>query len=359
MLLYKDDWAEAQQILSAWWNGENLPRPVIQVTAPRSEPHHDVPAPPEPNSLEERWLNPDVVIGRALRHMARTYFGGEAYPHLWINLGPGIAASYMGSPVTFAEDTVWFGRNHHMEWDQVLSIKYDAENKWWKATQRLVAEAAARNQGRYIVGTTDLGGVTDILASLRGTMNLLTDLVDHPSEVKVASDLILNLWHRYYDELDEIISTGQSGTSAWMGIWCADKWYPIQCDFSAMISPAMFEEFVLPWLREQCRRLEHTIYHWDGPGQIPHLDLLLGIPELDGIQWTPGAGNPDVGDECWYPLYKRILDAGKRLVLLGMAPKQIRSFISQMGYRGVLISTWVATPDEAEKLLKEVEAWCR
>lgn len=359
MLVYKEDWGEATAALDAWWNGEELPRPVVQVTAPRPEPVHDVSPPPEPTCLEEQWLDPDVVIGRAVHWMARTYYGGESYPHLWVNIGPGIAASYMGSDVTFAKDTVWFGREHTMDWEQVLAIRYDPENYWWKATKRLVSEAARRNNGRYIVGTTDLGGVTDILASLRGTLNLLTDLVDHPEEVKAASDIITDLWHRYYEELNDLILTAQEGTSAWMGIWCRGRWYPLQCDFSYMISPAMFEEFVLPWLAEQCRRLDHAIYHWDGPGQIPHLDLLLSIPELDGIQWTPGAGNPGLGDERWFPLYKRILDAGKRLVLLGMSADEIRAFLKEFPCRGVLISTWARTPQEANALLIEIESWSR
>ena len=37
-----------------------------------------------------------------------------------------------------------------------------------------------------------------------------------------------------------------------MGLWAPMRWYPLQCDFSAMISPDMFAEFVLPDLAEQC-----------------------------------------------------------------------------------------------------------
>ena len=57
-----------------------------------------------------------------------------------------------------------------------------------------------------------------------------------------------------------------------------------------MISPAMFERFVMPDLVACCDHLDHGFYHLDGKGEIPHLDLLLSIPRLRGIQWIPGDG---------------------------------------------------------------------
>jgi 5-methyltetrahydrofolate--homocysteine methyltransferase len=67
----------------------------------------------------------------------------------------------------------------------------------------------------------------------------------------------------------------------------------LSSDFSYLIGPAMFDEFVKPGLADSCRRLPHSFYHLDGPGQLAHLDSLLAIAELDGIQWVPGAGQPE------------------------------------------------------------------
>jgi hypothetical protein len=55
--------------------------------------------------------------------------------------------------------------------------------------------------------------------------------------------------------------------------------------------------------------MDYAFYHLDGKGQIPHLDLLLSLPRLRGIQWVPGDGNPP--PEHWLPLLKRIRDGGK------------------------------------------------
>ena len=61
-------------------------------------------------------------------------------------------------------------------------------------------------------------------------------------------------------------------------------------DFSAMISPDMYRQFMVPVLNAMCPRFDHCMYHWDGPGAVEHLDAMLTVSDLDMIQWTPGAG---------------------------------------------------------------------
>jgi len=71
--------------------------------------------------------------------------------------------------------------------------------------------------------------------------------------------------------------------------WAPGRMAKFQCDFSAMISPAMFGEFMVPVLREMTERVSYCMYHWDGPGALGHHDHLLSLPRLTMLQWTPGA----------------------------------------------------------------------
>lgn len=75
------------------------------------------------------------------------------------------------------------------------------------------------------------------------------------------------------------------------------------------LSQRMFERLVLPDLIACCDALDYGFYHLDGKGQIKHLDMLLAIERLRGIQWIPGDGAPP--PEEWLPLLKRIRDTGK------------------------------------------------
>jgi len=146
-----------------------------------------------------------------------------------------------------------------------------------------------------------------------------------------------------------------------MGLWSPKRWYPIQCDFSAMISPKMFERLVIPFIEEQCEKLDHIIYHWDGPGEIPHLDLLLAVKKLHGIQWVPGAGNPQPEDEKWFPLYERIQKAGKRLVLncssVGskeMGEEKFMNVFRKLDKSGLLVSAWAGSREEGVRIAKAI-----
>ncbi len=95
-------------------------------------------------------------------------------------------------------------------------------------------------------------------------------------------------------------------------------------------------------------------------GEIPHLEHLLDIPELNGIQWTAGAGNPGQGDPVWFPLYKRIQARGKLLVLLDVEKEQVENVMSELSPEGLLMTTRCDSEEEARKLLARVEQWsCR
>jgi len=73
-----------------------------------------------------------------------------------------------------------------------------------------------------------------------------------------------------------------------------------------MISPDMFQKFVAPDLQAIARALRYTIYHWEVPGQFPHLDCVLSIPEITGVQWNPGPTLEPPHSPTWYPLYRKI-----------------------------------------------------
>jgi 5-methyltetrahydrofolate--homocysteine methyltransferase len=104
-----------------------------------------------------------------------------------------------------------------------------------------------------------------------------------------------------------------------------------QSDLSYMLSPKMFEKFVLPDLLSCFAQVDHAFYHLDGKGQIRHLDLLLSLEELEGIQWIPGAGEKP--PEEWLPLLKRVRDSGK-LCQVYVTAEGARKIVREIGGRG-------------------------
>jgi 5-methyltetrahydrofolate--homocysteine methyltransferase len=170
MILYKPDWKRARRRLEAWWEGEIIDRAAIQVIARRDG------AEPVSDCCDIWWqplhflTDPEYVVDTFEKYCRGTFFGGEAFPNLWINLGPGIMAAYLGAVPQFRDDTTWF--KTPKEWDEIDEIAFDAHNVWWEKTCKLTAVIAERGRGKFLTGLTDIGGNLDIAASLRGSQRL-------------------------------------------------------------------------------------------------------------------------------------------------------------------------------------------
>jgi len=284
-LLYKIDWEETKEKFKLWWDGK-AEKPLIQIFVQRER--CDVAW--DGWDLVRYWRRLDVALKNFEAFASCTSFLGEAYPNLWINLGPGVLAAYLGNSPKFVANTVWF--EEPKSWEELENLEVKEDNTWWRYTKDIALELREKSRSKFIVGMTDIGGVLDVASSLRGVSNLMKDLYFNPQKVKILLDKIIDLWHSCYDELYNLLEGEEQGTSAWMNLWSPLKWYPIQCDYAYMLSPKLFKEFVLPYLIEQCERLDHPLYHLDGIGQIVHLDDLLKIENLRGIQWVPGEGKP-------------------------------------------------------------------
>jgi hypothetical protein len=123
-----------------------------------------------------------------------------------------------------------------------------------------------------------------------------------------------------------------------------------------MISREHFNEYFLPSIEEQTRMVARTIYHLDGPGAIKHMDALLGIPRLTGIQWVQGAGGGSMLD--YLPLLKRIQKAGK-LVFVSCLKREVERLWQELDPRGLyIVVDDCQSLDEGEEVLRLARA-CR
>ena len=361
------DWDRVERDTLAWWAGE-LDRPLVYLSS--TDPVQSD-RPYEFASNYPLDLPAEAVVDSVEPLLAATHYYGDAFPAWWMNFGPGIMAGFLGGEVHSVADpseTVWFTprkrgtpprRGTPAEEVPIddLHVAYDPDNVWWRRVQALTAAAVERWEGRLAVGLTDLGGNLDILASLRDTQRLLYEVIDHPAEVERLVGEITRLWLRYYDELDAIIRPACRGTTCWTPLWSPGKTYMLQCDFSYMISPAMYARFVMPDLIACCDHLDHAFYHLDGKGEIPHLNLLLSIDRLRGIQWIPGDGAPPPHE--WLPLLKRIRDGGK-LCQVFVSPEGAKAIVDALGGKGFLFVIEQAEgefrdPERAEAFLHALE----
>ncbi len=337
-------WARIERDWTAWWCGE-LERPmvVIETTVGRRD---------ELSSWYDHLtkfpltMPAEEVIACRSEQLKTIRYLGDAFPKWFPNFGAGVVAAFLGARVSSATGTTWFHPIDCPSLAQML-LAFSTESVWWRRVEAVTRAAAAAWGNRVVIGETDLGGNLDILASLRGTQQLLLDLYDAPDEVERLVAAITPIWLQYYDAYYSLIAPTNRGASCWAPLWAPGKMYMLQSDFAYMISPRMFERLVLPDLTACCAHLDHAFYHLDGKGEIKHLDMLLSIERLRGIQWIPGDGAPP--PEEWLPLLKRIRDAGK-LCQLYVTPEGALTIARELGGKGFafcLGKADVLTPDEA------------
>lgn len=301
-----DDWHRIEQDWNAWWAGE-LSRPLVVLET--FTPMDDF---GDWAQFTKFGLHTPVenIIDNWQRILESVHWHGDAFPKWWVNFGPGVMAAFQGSNPTWTPDTTWFWPLEGIGRLEDIHLRYDPDNPWWQRVQSVTRKAVERWGNKVLVGITDIGGNLDILASLRGSDKLLLDLTDSSDEIERLVGEITPLWLRYYDELYTITNSPGRGNACWGPCWSPGKGYMLQCDFSYMISPRMFQRYVMPDLTACCTYLDYGFYHLDGKGEIPHLDQLLSIERLRGIQWQPGDGQPLA--DGWLDLIAKIRNSGKR-----------------------------------------------
>ena len=303
-------WEQVRTNYARWWAGESA-RPMLHVTA-RREPDR------APSRLPYRWflshygldVDPEAIVDAHDYKLAGTEFLADAFPSLWLNFGAGVLAAYCGCELRSDENTSWFFPRRECS-ARDLHMAFDPENRWLRQTCDVARTCSERWRGDVMVGMTDLGGASDVVSSFLTGERMLMDLYDEPEEIKRLMWETNTLWWHAFREIDKQFRTGNRAYTCWTPMFSEQPYYMLQSDFCYMIGPEMFDTFIKPELVANCRQLPHAFYHLDGIGELPHLDSLLAIPELKGIQWIQGDGKG--GPVQWLDVYRRILDAGKHL----------------------------------------------
>lgn len=348
-LAWKPDWKQTQETFKKWWQGKEL---ALAVIAPRDASiAPSLPDPGKPTSLEQQWLDIDWRVKSDAYHVARTWYGGVAFPHLATNFGPGSLGLFLGCDYKLEPDSIWFEpvMEDYESWPE---FEFKPAGTWWQRHVDYIRKAQTAVGGKAAVTLPDIIENVDVLAALRGTDNVLFDVYDNPEHITERVNQIDSAWFKCYDALYEILKSPDGGVFefAFM-VWGPGKTCKIQCDISCMMSPDSFKEFVVPSLTKQCQFLDYSLYHLDGTTALHHVDALLAIDELMAIEWTPQSGVPQGGSPEWYDLYRRILDAGKCVQAVGVLPEEVQPLIDACGRNGMYIRCQAESETQGRQLI--------
>lgn len=348
---WKQNWQESRQRYLDWWNRKGVLINMWEHLQSGVTPHAAVEKPPLPRDLNQRWFDPEWRADELNYYLANSSFLADIPPVANTQLGPGSLAAILGGVLEGGEDTIWIHPNPNPQ-EEIL---FDPENAAWKLHKDLLRACKQRSNGNYYVGMPDLMEGLDILAALRGTDTVLMDTVMNPELLERQLQQVNDIYFRVFDELYDIIREGDEMAFCYFSIWGPGTVSKLQSDISIMISEEDFRRFAQPYLREQCQRIDYTLYHLDGVGAIRHVDALLEIEELNAIQWTPGVGEPQGGDPKWYDLYRRILAGGKSVMACWVTLNELRPLLDNVGTDGLNLLMDFKNEKEIEKAVRILE----
>lgn len=314
-----------------WWNGEGV---VLGSAVPFFR-----------EDIEEPHLNPEEIYTEPLqgasylhRQTLNQYFPADVLPFVDTDLGPGSLAVYLGCRPETTGDSVWFHSPYKSRKEIDVHLMWDDDNPWWRKTEGLFRTLRELSGETCIIPFPDLCENIDVLTSLRGAENMMMDLIDDPVWVSEKIEQIDDIYKTAFDRFLPYVQDNEGNTAFHaFRLWGRGLTAKLQCDASAMISTDMFDNFVWPSLQSQCRMLNNSLYHLDGTQCIQHLDSLLQIEELKAIEWTPQAGIETGEHPRWYPMYRRILDAGKSVQILAGDLTHIQQLFKELGSDGIYL----------------------
>ena len=317
------------------------------------QPHAEITPPALAKDLSQKWFDPQWRAEYLDWYVAHSSLKADILPVANTQLGPGSLAAILGGVFEGGEDTIWI----HPNPDFTDEIVFNPEHPNWILHKELLKACKAKANGHYFVGMPDLMEGLDVLAALKGTDRVLLDTVMQPEILEQQMQQINDIYFKVFDELYDIIREGDEMAFCYFSSWAPGKMSKLQSDISTMISQDDYRRFVQPFIREQCQKIDYTLYHLDGVGAMHHLPALLEIEELNAIQWTPGVGEPQGGSPKWYDLYKKILAGGKSVMACWVTLDELKPLLDHIGADGVHLEMDFHNEKEVEQAMRIVEEY--
>lgn len=350
---WKKNWEESKKHYIDWWNNKGLVISMWEHLEKDGSPYEDVPKPPDYQDINQFYFDPEWRAQYLHYQLSRSSFLADIPPVANTHLGPGSLSAILGAELEGTEETIWI--RHREDFGDEFTL--DPNNKWWKLHLDLLKACKEKSEGRYYVGCPDLVEGLDTLAGMKGTEAVLMDMMMRPEVLEAQLQKINDYYFQVFDQIYDMIQVNGEMAFCYFSLWAPGKVSKLQVDMSVMFSEEDYRRFAQPFIREQCQKIDYTLYHLDGIDALHHVDAILEIEELNAIQWTPGVGEPQGGDPRWYGLYKKILSKGKSIMPCWVEPDELKPLLDNIGADGLNILMHFKNERDIEKAIKIVEPY--
>jgi hypothetical protein len=261
----------------------------------------------------------------------------------------------LGCPVHAGKSTCWAESCLGCLSDLPRAISCLDDNPWLQCLLRFTQDLVSLAAGRFPVCAPLLRGPADAAGAMRSPMHLVMEFLDDPAGVRRLLEHCTAMRSEVLRRLHQIIP-------AWHGIhasggypsrvWSKRRVAYSQDDFLALLSPALFREFLVPLHQDLCLAAEVNFIHLHS-GCLWPVDILLENDLYDVLEINidhEGAGPPV---QEIIAAFQRIQDAGKPLLLWGeISPADHRLLRHRLDPAGLSIQPIISQREELEPWMR-------
>jgi hypothetical protein len=343
----------------AFWNREAVDRPMIGFSLGGWFPLRSYSAmerlrgvgrlQPEMVRPEELFADYDRLIGnfdRVKDDVVRAVAPIPPFP--WFE-------AMLGVSVEVGNESIW-AREGGFDYADMDRLDFSSQNPWRRKYLELVGALADRYRGRVPVGQPILRGSSDMVASLRGSQQMIFDFYDCPEFFRRLAEKCTNLIIELVQDQHRITGSFAGGTVIeQFALWAPGEIVRMQEDASALFSPDLYVKLLQDEDRKQAAAFPYSLIHLHA-SSLHLIDRIADIRELGCIQINKDMGGTEIEREI--PYFKAVQARGKSLLIRGKLTLQDLALMRKaLSPRGLYLQIVVESPEEAESLEEFFRPW--
>jgi len=261
----------------------------------------------------------------------------------------------LGCPINFSKTSGSFWTEPFItDWSMVDSLPSNLHSGWLDKLYEIEEALVAWSGETYPVPLPNLQYTSDMMGAARGSMDLPLDCFDHPEAVKRLAAACLEIRISLDEQMRPFAPEFEGGyVGADYGLWAAGRMCVTQEDYSALLSPDIFRQFILPSLKVFHRRFEFTILHFHPPS-IYAVDQVLDLPEVTAVELNYEIGGPDL--DTMFPVWHRIQEKKPLCIYAShINEAEISRIVMELDPRGLALHPVAANGEVARRLRAAVE----
>lgn len=307
----------------------DLDRPL---TAGELEPRLLVADAPIPQGTGRLWeggprLSGDLLVTRAALGKfpwVEAVLGCPVVPKL--SIGSIWSQPYLNGP----EELSRIPRPEDSPWLDVI-VEY---------TRALIADSDGEAQ---VVQCLQRGPI-DLACALLGSTPLCYAIYDQSRELRALTEYCTEVFLTVARAQQKLAPRLEGGLCTPFGVWAPGTVVRTQCDTAAMVSPATYESFFLPFDIAICECFDYSIMHLHS-GYLDHTDVLLPGRHPMAIQISLDTGSTPTTVNDLLPLFRRVLEAKPLLISGSMTTEEFTRLRDELPSEGLYIAP-TAVEDE-------------